>query len=366
MRIGRFTIFITTLLLLLYITNLVVYEALASIFELTTQLQLFLLGLGLGVLSGSFIVASIVGSYFYNWGTRVYYTLSAVWIGFFVYLFFASALYGIVVGITGVLLPQVGVALIGLAVAVSIYGVLHARKIYIQEVEVALQNLPAQWKGRKAVWVSDLHLGQLHGPSFAKRVVDMINALPHDIVFIGGDLYDGTGAPDIEELALPLGKCKAPLGVYYITGNHEEYGDSERFLKAIRAAGIRTLIDEMVAIDGLQLIGVDYRNASNTDAFEKILAGFSIDSGKPSILLKHEPKDLAVAEKAGISLQISGHTHRGQQWPFEYIARFVYKGYAYGLKRFKNMQVYVSSGTGTWGPPLRVRTNCEIVVFIFM
>lgn len=365
MRLGRLTMFMATLLLLLYITNLVVYEVLASIFGLTTQLQLFLLALVLGILAAGFIIANSLGFKYYNWFTRVYYTFSATWLGFFVYLFFASMVYGVIVGTTGFLLPQIGMTLMGLALMVSVYGVLHARKIYTQEVEVSLPNLPPRWKGRRAVWVSDLHLGQLHGPKFAKRVVEMINALPHDIVFIGGDLYDGTGAPDIEELAQPLGNCKAPLGLYYVTGNHEEYGDSERFLKAIRAAGIRTLIDEMVAIDGLQVIGVDYRNASQTEAFEKILAGLSIDTTKPSILLKHEPKDLTVAQCAGVSLQISGHTHRGQQWPFEYIARLVYKGYVYGLKNFKNMQVYVSSGTGTWGPPLRVGTNCEIVVFTF-
>lgn len=118
-------------------------------------------------------------------------------------------------------------------------------------------------------------------------------------------------------------------------------------------------------IDGLQIIGVDYYNASDRKQFSEILSKLAIDSARPAILLKHEPKDIDVARDAGISLQISGHTHRGQLWPFEYMATLVYKGFSYGLKSLGTMQVYVSSGVGTWGPPMRVGTDGEIVVFKF-
>jgi predicted MPP superfamily phosphohydrolase len=128
---------------------------------------------------------------------------------------------------------------------------------------------------------------------------------------------------------------------------------------------MRVLQDEMVEIDGLQLIGVDYHNASNATRFKDLLSKLAINPIKASILLKHEPKDLNIAQAAGISFQISGHTHDAQMWPLNYIGQFVHSGFAYGFKRFKDMQVYTSSGTGTWGPPMRVGTDSEIVFLTF-
>ena len=178
-------------------------------------------------------------------------------------------------------------------------------------------------------------------------------------------MYDGTGAPDIAELTAPLALFSAPLGTYFITGNHEEFGDNNRFIAAVTSAGTQVLQDTMVEIDGLQLIGVDYHTSSDTGRFRNILSKLAIDTKRVSILLKHEPKDLDVSKAAGISFQISGHTHRAQLWPLGYLAQLVYRGFAYGLKNFGGMQVYTGSGTGTWGPPMRVGTNSEIVLFTF-
>ena len=229
-----------------------------------------------------------------------------------------------------------------------------------------LRNLPAKWRNKKAIWISDLHLGQIHSNSFTRNIVEKVKALPYDIIFIGGDLYDGTSAPDVRELIAPLRELTAPLGIYFITGNHEEFGNDEKFISAVKSIGIEVLQDRMVDVDGLQIIGVDYLTARKRAQFQKILSGLSIDTGKASILLKHEPKDLDVAEEAGITLQISGHTHRAQLWPLGYVANFVYKGFAYGLKTFKGMTIFTSSGVGTWGPPMRVGTNSEIVIFNFI
>ena len=349
----------------LYAANLVVYEALAVMFDINSTAVLIALGTVLGLFSASFVASTILGSYFYNWFTRWYYRISAMWMGFSVYLFFTSVLYGLVVMVSGQLVPHIGMALVVVAIGASVYGFMHAWRIVVKEVSVTLLNLPAAWQGRRAVWISDLHLGQLHGPRFAARVVQTVNALPHDIIFIGGDLYDGTGAPDIIELAAPLRNFKAPLGTYFVTGNHEEFGDSGKFLEAIRGTGIKTLIDEVVVVDGLQLIGVDYLNATDRSRFELTLKDLKLDRNKASVLLKHEPRDLDIACDAEVSLQISGHTHEGQMWPIGLLVQLVYKGFAYGLRRMDSLQVYTSSGTGTWGPPMRVGTDSEIVVFVF-
>ena len=347
---------------ILYLGNIVVYETVAHVFGITGQTELFLLGCGLGILSASFIIATIVGTWHYNVFTRVYYTISSTWMGTLVYLFIAS----LIVGVLSVTWPSsawMGSYFFVAAFLVSIYGIFHAQNIVVTPVPIFLPNLPPSWKGRKMVWISDVHLGQIQGLKFAQKIVALVSTLSPDIIFVGGDLYDGSGAPDIEELTVPLNGLRAPFGTFFVTGNHEEYGDRKRFLSAIESTGMRILQNEMVEIDGLQLVGVDYRNASDGARFRKLLSELPIDREKTSILLKHEPKDLAIAHEAGIDFQISGHTHEAQLWPLGYIARLTYKGYAYGLHRYKDMRLYISSGTGTWGPPMREGTKSEIVLF---
>jgi predicted MPP superfamily phosphohydrolase len=358
-------IFIAIAGIFLYVANLVVYEALASIFFITAPVCLISLGISLSILSGSFIAVTILGMKYYNAFTRLYSMVTSVWIGFFVYLFFASTAYGILIIFPIGALHAIGAALIICACVISIYGIFHSRNIRITEVSVPLRNTPSQWVGKKAIWISDLHLGQVRGSAFAHSVVEKIKAIPHDIIFIGGDLFDGTTAPDLDKLIAPLKELSAPHGAYFITGNHEEFGSSGAFISAVGRAGVRILQDKMIEIDGVQFIGVDYHTASDAARFKEILSGLNIDAEKASVLLKHEPKDLDVAREAGISLQISGHTHRAQMWPLGYIAHLVYKGYSYGLKKLGEMHVYTSSGVGTWGPPMRVGTDAEVVVFEF-
>jgi predicted MPP superfamily phosphohydrolase len=129
---------------------------------------------------------------------------------------------------------------------------------------------------------------------------------------------------------------------------------------------MRVLYNEKVELDGLQIIGVDYRDTRAEEPFRSILKKIGIDRHKPSILLKHAPVHLQVAEEQGISMQLSGHTHHGQVFLFRFITSQVYQGYDYGLKKFGDLLVYTSSGAGTWGPPMRIDTNPEIVVIKFM
>jgi predicted MPP superfamily phosphohydrolase len=186
-----------------------------------------------------------------------------------------------------------------------------------------------------------------------------------DILFIGGDLYD-VEAVDLDRMIEPFSKISAPYGIYFITGNHEEFYDNTPFLEAVRRAGIRVLYNEMIDLDGLQIIGVDYRDARREEQFRSILKEMGIAPHKPSILLKHTPFHLQVAREQGVSVQLSGHTHRGQVFLFRFITSRVYRGYDYGLRRFGDLLVYTSSGAGTWGPPMRIDTNPEIVVITFM
>jgi predicted MPP superfamily phosphohydrolase len=214
------------------------------------------------------------------------------------------------------------------------------------------------------VFVSDVHLGQVHGEKFAERVVKEISKLQPDVVLIGGDLYDGVEV-DAERVARPFAALEAPLGTYFVTGNHESYGNMTAYLEAVESAGISWLSDEKVTIEGVEIIGEDYLTTLSRTDDEAVLQSLHLDPAAPTILIRHVPVDLDLAERAGVDLALYGHTHRAQVWPLGYITKRVYKGYDYGLKKFGSMLAYTSSGVGTWGPPLRIGTRPEIVLLEF-
>ena len=153
--------------------------------------------------------------------------------------------------------------------------------------------------------------------------------------------------------------------MYFVAGNHEQLGDDSKYLEAIAAAGVRVLTNEKIEVDGLQIVGVPYLHAAHDGQLASVLDGIHFDRDRASILLTHAPDHPEIAEAAGVSLQLSGHTHLGQFIPWSWIARRIYGRFVYGLSRIGKMQVFTSSGAGTWGPPLRLGSNPEIVMLAF-
>jgi len=323
--------------------------------------------LTLGFLSVSFVAASLLAFRYTNGALRAFYRGAAVWLGLLTFLFLAATGSWILFGVArlaglGVNFHRVAELLFGGAVAVGLYGVFNANWTRITRITVRLANLPEAWRGRKAALVSDVHLGHVRNGSFLRRTVAKILKEEPDAIFIAGDLFDGT-AIDAGRAAEPLNKLTAPQGVYFVAGNHEQFGDDSKYLRAVEAAGVRVLNNEKVEVDGLQIIGVPYRNASRHLA--SVLHHVRLDRERASILLIHAPDQPAVAEAAGVSLQLSGHTHLGQFIPWSWMARRIYRQFVYGLSRIGKMQVFTSSGAGTWGPPLRLGSNPEIVMLEF-
>jgi len=251
-----------------------------------------------------------------------------------------------------------------IAVVAGVYGVFNANWTRVTRTTVRLANLPTTWRGRRAALISDVHLGHVRNGSFLRRMVTKILREEPDAIFIAGDLYDGT-AIDAGQAAQPLNKLAAPHGVYFVAGNHEQFGDDSKYLRAIAAAGVRVLTNEKVEVDGLQIIGVPYRNAIENGQFASVLQDVGLDRDRASILLTHAPDHPEIAEAAGVSLQLSGHTHLGQFIPWSWMARRIYRQFVYGLSRIGKMQIFTSSGAGTWGPPLRLGSNPEIVMLEF-
>jgi predicted MPP superfamily phosphohydrolase len=322
-----------------------------------------------GCLSVSFVAASLLAYRYTSAPLRAFYKAAAVWAGMLTFLVVAAACSWIIFGVVrlagiDVNFHRIVELLFGAAIVAGLYGVFNASWTRITRTTVKLANLPAAWRGRRAALVSDLHLGHVRNGNFLRRMVAVILKEKPDAIFIVGDLYDGT-AIDAGQAAEPLNKLVAPQGVYFVAGNHEQFGDDRKYLHAIAAAGVRVLSNEKLEVDGLQIIGVPYRHATHGGHFASVLRGIALDQARASILLTHAPDHPEVAEAAGISLQLSGHTHLGQFIPWSWIARRIYRQFVYGLSRIGKMQVFTSSGAGTWGPPLRLGSNPEIVMLEF-
>lgn len=320
-------------------------------------------------LAVSFLLASLLSFRYWNAFTRNFYRLAAAWLGVANFLFFAT--FGVwltaeVKSAAGFAWPDktIVAAWFGMAIAAALWGMINARLTRVSRITVRLPNLPKAWRGRKAAMISDLHLGHVRGAEFARSLVATIRQLRPEIVFLAGDLYDGAFA-DLDELAGPLRSLNAPLGNYFVAGNHEEMHNHHGHLRAAANAGLRLLNNEKIIVDGLQIVGVHHYDAARPERLSKVLKRAAIDRAQPSVLIVHAPDQLAVAEQAGISLQLSGHTHRGQFFPWTWFTGLIYKQFVYGLQRFGDMLVYTSSGAGTWGPPLRVGSRPEIVLIQF-
>jgi hypothetical protein len=256
---------------------------------------------------------------------------------------------------------HIAAVLFGAAFLSAIWGLINAAWLRLTQVTVALPHLPEAWRGRTVALVTDLHLGHISRPRFLRRIVARLRSMQPEAVFVSGDMFDGSPVHANELVAGWQGFSPA-RGIYYIAGNHDEFVDRSIFLDAASRTGVQVLNNEKISVDGLQIVGVHDSEAEDPKTLREILERARLDSALPSILLAHRPVNLEVAEEAGISLQLSGHTHHGQMWPWNLLVRRIYGPFAYGLHRLKTMWVYTSSGAGTWGPPLRVGTKSEIVL----
>jgi predicted MPP superfamily phosphohydrolase len=325
----------------------------------------------LSVLAFSFIVAALLGFRFSGVLVATIYKLAAVWLGLLNFFFLASCLCWLIwfgfspfVPSLTAHRPEIAAILFSLALMAGVYGLLNASWIRVRRVAVTLPGLPESWRGRTALLLSDLHLGNVNGLAFSRRIAATAARLSPDIVFLPGDIFDGTRA-DLGRLAAPLLEIAPPLGFFFTSGNHEEYGGETRYAEAMTRAGVRVLDNERVTVDGLHIVGVPYGDSTYPIRMRAFLEGLDLTDGEASILLNHAPNRLPIVEQAGVSLQLSGHTHGGQIFPFTWFTRRAFGKFTYGLQQFGALQVYTSSGAGTWGPPMRVGTHPEMVLLTF-
>lgn len=248
----------------------------------------------------------------------------------------------------------------GFTACLLIYGHFNYKHPDINRIDIALKK-PLQGGPMKVVAISDVHLGNGTRKPQLKKFVEMINAEKPDLIIIGGDLIDNSLVPLYQQnMAEELNRLKAPMGIYLAPGNHEYISGMEECERFLKNTPIRLLRDTVVTLpNGLQLIGRDDRSNRRRLPIAALMK--KADATLPTLLLDHQPYEVAKKDSLGIDIQFSGHTHRGQVWPMSLLVDNMYEQ-SHGYRKWTNSHVYVSSGLSLWGPPFRIGTNSDMAV----
>ncbi|MGY5124806.1 metallophosphoesterase [Streptomyces nigrescens] len=231
----------------------------------------------------------------------------------------------------------------------------------VKRVTIPLAKLPRTAHGFRIAVVSDIHLGPVLGRAHTRRIVETINRTRPDLVAIVGDLVDGNVA-DLAPAAEPLRELQSRYGTYFVTGNHEYYSGADQWVDHVRELGIHPLENARTELPGFDLAGINDVAGQTENAgpdYDQALS--DRDPARAVVLMAHQPVTIHDTVRHGVDLQLSGHTHGGQMWPFTYIADATNPTIA-GLERYGDTQLYVSRGAGTWGPPVRLGAPPDVTV----
>jgi predicted MPP superfamily phosphohydrolase len=260
------------------------------------------------------------------------------------------------------------VVILSASAALFLVGYVSAHHgVRLRRVAVPIDNLPPELSGLRIAQITDLHVGPTIRKKFVEKVVRLVAKAAPDLIVVTGDLADGR-VRDLADQVAPLSALRAPLGQYYVTGNHEYYWEGAGWIEKVKELGFAPLLNEHAIIQkegkSFAIAGVPDPTAEHFGHpgpnLERAFEGIPGDA-YPRIFLCHQPKYAAHAERQGATLQISGHTHGGQFFPWTLIASWVHR-FNHGLHRLSSMWIYVSRGTGYWGPPVRVGSPAELTL----
>jgi len=255
---------------------------------------------------------------------------------------------------------------LGLTLLFTVAGLVIARRPRLVQIEMPVSNLPAALTGFSIAQITDLHVGPTIKRGFVEDIVARVNRLEADLIVITGDLVDGS-VQDLAAHTAPLATLAARHGVFFVRGNHEYYSGERAWTAEIRRLGLTVLKNQHVIVEhagaSLLLAGVTDYSAHHFDAEQRSDPAAAM-TGAPAgvgarILLAHQPSSAAAAADAGFDVQISGHTHGGQFWPWNHFVGY-FQPFTRGLNRLRGLHIYVSPGTGYWGPPNRFLVPGEI------
>lgn len=375
MRSTTFLIFFSIVLFIYGSVNYYLFVRGLQAFSLNLPMRRWYIAIFWTIVS-TFIVGNVLErtatSAFSEW----IYRIGAYWLAFMLYLLIAV----VVIDFVRVLnyffhfLPPIsqlmkfrsGLIVFSLAAVVVAFGHFNALWTNVKVIPLTIHKKVSGSAEVKILMASDIHLGALIGENREKHLLDIIKHQKPDLVLLCGDLVDGEIAPVLRKnLGRHIQEIKTPLGMYAITGNHEFIGGISKTLPYLKSIHIQIMMDETVTLlNGIQLVGRIDRSGSrgpNTlKSLTELLA--PLDTLKPVIVMNHQPFNFQEVADAKVDLHLSGHTHNGQLWPFNYMTQAIYE-LSWGLLKKGNTNFYVSSGYGSWGPPVRTGNRPEVVVF---
>lgn len=366
-----FSIFLTIYGSISYYIFIRGYQGLEAITEARTVYTIFYI-----FVASSYLVCRFIERKTINAFTSFLFWIGSFWFGFILYFFLSILVLDLarlinnlahIVAFDPATYPAtklyVMLAVVGGSSLAIFFGYLNAKRLKVKTFRLDIEKFNAEEPELNIVMASDIHLGTIVAQQRARKIVQTINGLKPDLILLPGDIVDSEIAPVVRlDLGAVLRELSAKYGVYAVTGNHEYIGGIHEAVAYIREHRIDLLRDEKRDIAGVTLIGrEDYTIKNSRKSIPEILG--DADRSKPMILMDHQPFHLEEPEQAGIDLQVSGHTHRGQMWPLNYITKRVYE-IDWGYLRKGLTHIYVSSGAGTWGPPVKIGNDAEVVQFI--
>ncbi len=377
MRITSFLIFFGIVLLIYFSLNFFIYSRGLQAFSISPAWRRSYIAV-FWVLVSCFIVGEILEHTHSSEASEWIYRIGAFWLAMMLYFALSLLLLDVIrlldhfshflPVITPALRFRIGLGTVAFVSAVVLAGHLNALNTKIKEISITIPKKITGNHQMKVVMASDIHLGALIGENREEKLVRIINTQKPDLVLLCGDLVDGDIASVIRKnLGKHLQEIKSAMGVYAIPGNHEYIGGIQKTLPYLESLKINLLRDKVLVLpNGIQLIGRDdYDNRrmgeeNRRKSLKELMSG--IDKTFPVIVMNHQPFNLDEAVVQEVDLHLSGHTHHGQLWPLNYITKAVFE-LSWGYLKKGNTNFYVSSGFGSWGPPVRLGNSPEVVVF---
>ncbi|MGV8171806.1 MAG: metallophosphoesterase [Candidatus Woesearchaeota archaeon] len=353
-RIG-FALFFGIFIIVYYLLNNFVLSNYIKIFGIEKSIWFHIIVI---LCALSYVIAAGLESLSDTMLFRAIYVTASVWMGVLFLLFCTLLMYFLINVITPITSRITGIVMLCIVLVLSIYGVVNAYTFHLKEIN--LYN--DKDVDMRVLQISDIHLGPINGKGYLTKIVDKVNSANPDIVLITGDLLDGRYHYDKEEL-LALNNISAP--VYFSSGNHDDYANLSIVKGLLTDTKVKWLRNELVEHNGIYIIGLDdTRDSKNVGAMLYALNMEHNLSKKYTILMNHRPIGWRDASKY-VNLMLSGHTHAGQIWPFNYMV-LLEGNILHGIHRIDGntqFMLYVSPGTGTWGPPMRIGSRTEVTVF---
>jgi len=377
MRATSFLIFFGTVLLIYFSINFLIYTRGLQAFSLSPSWRKGYI-IAFWTIVSCFIIGEILEHTYSSLVSEWIYRIGAFWLAFMLYFFLTILLFDFIrllnyffhflPEISQTLRFRIGLITIAFVSIVVLAGHINALNTRVREIPLTIHKKINGNTEMRVLMASDIHLGALIGENREERLVNIIIKQKPDLVLLCGDLVDGDVASAIRKnLGRQIQKIKTPMGVYAIPGNHEYIGGIQKTLPYLESININILRDKTLVLpNGVQLVGRDDRDnrrmgeENGRKSLKELMTG--LDKTFPVIVMNHQPFNLDEAVTEGADLHLSGHTHHGQLWPFNYITKAVYE-LSWGYLKKGETNFYVSSGFGSWGPPVRLGNTPEVVVF---